>query len=190
LLLDYGGSLVVLEIKSARYHYINSILRGNIEFIKHEDLEKLLFEPADQLSSAIDALVAGELTIDGRTYDGQAIYPVLVTYDSLPTLGPVWDGLLDQLQVRDILTQKQVCNLTPVDSGEAALLANLAHQGRSIQELLSERLVEHPHQPILNVARMEFPDEVGSNEILQEDISRLTTECGGALGFQAAPSSV
>ncbi len=190
LLLDYGGSLIIFEIKSARYHYMNSILGGDIEYIKNEDFEKLLFEPAEQLSSAIDALVSGGLTIDGRTYDGQTIYPVLVTYDSLPTLGPVWNGLLDQLQDRNILTQNRVCNLTPVDSGEAALLANLAHQGRSIQELLSGRLNEHPHQPILNVARMEFPDEVGSNEILQEDISRLTTECGGTLGFRAAPSSV
>jgi hypothetical protein len=182
-LIEYDDALIVGEIKSARYHYMKSILAGDIDYIINKDLKKLLFEPAEQMSAAIDSLIEGELTVEGRRYENQKIYPLLVTYDPLPTLGPAWPQLLQKIDDNGHLNQDQVRPLVVANANEAVVLASLAAQGQSIRDFLELKISNFPDVSVQNAASEIYP-RLNLNAVIREDGSLVTTECGEALQFE------
>ena len=138
LLIPYGDAFVVVEVKSARFHYVNSIIKGDLDYIEEEDLKQALYDPAAQLEKAIEHLQANAYSLDGITYTGEPIYPVLVTYGGLPTIGPVWSYLLGQLRERNVLLGPNIRPLAALGIDEMEILTALVANGHSARDVLRD----------------------------------------------------
>lgn len=175
LVLPYGGAIVVAEQKAARFHYLKSVIPGDLDHIEGYDLEKkMLFGPVAQLDEAIRHLQSGAVDLDGHRYDGEAVYPVLVTYGSLPTMWPVWPQLLEAIAARGLLQGPNVRQLSALDIGEVEVLAALVAKGHAAHEILRDYVEgEHREVSFRNHAFAEYGEDTNVRRFLEEEIEEM-----------------
>jgi hypothetical protein len=170
LLIPYGNAFVVGEEKSARFHYLNSVVQGDLDYIEGKDLEKVLYGPAAQLSAAVDHLRSGRVEVDGRAYDGEAVYPLLVTYGALPTMWPVWPRLLEELERRGLFEGDNVRRLSALQLGEVEILAALAMKGHAVRDVLDRYTTgDYADASFRNFARATYGDGADVNDLLKPE---------------------
>ena len=175
LVLPYGDAFVVVEQKAARFHYLKSVIPGDLDHIEGHDLEKkMLFGPVAQLDEAIRHLQSGAVDFDGRRYEGEAVFPVLVTYGSLPTMWPVWPRLLEAIEERGLLRGPNVRRLSALDIGEVEVLAALVARGHTARDVI-QGYVEGEHQEVSfrNYAYAEYGEDTNVRRFLKEELDEM-----------------
>lgn len=138
IVIQYPNSYVFIEIKSARFKYLQSILSGDPDAIK-DDLRIALFEPSEQLSSAIDFFCDKKLELDGQKWNGEKFYPVIITYGIFPSINPVWKTLKSEVHEKGWLNKPHIHDLLVINSFESTLLANLAFHGVSLVDVIKQK---------------------------------------------------
>jgi len=138
IVIHYPDAYIFIEVKSARFKYLQSILLGDIPAIQ-DDLRIALFEPSEQLNSAINFFCDGKLELDNQKWKGEKIYPVIVTYGMFPNIDPVWNALKKEVRDKGWLDKPHINDLLVLNSFEATLLANLAFCGESLIDIIKDK---------------------------------------------------
>jgi hypothetical protein len=133
--VDCGRDLVLFEVTSGRFT-LRTLLEGSVEAAVN-DLGRLLFNKADQLSRRIDDLLAGEWAPEGVDIAHvDRIWPVLITADVLQN-ELLWDEIAERL--RDKLNQPKVERLTLLDLDDLEELAALVERGHGLADLIRSK---------------------------------------------------
>lgn len=175
LVIPYENAFVVIEEKAARFHYLKSVVAGDLDHIEGHDLEKkMLVEPVEQLDQAIEHFQSGAVELDGRRYDGEAVYPVLVTYGALPTMWPVWPRLLAGIEERGLLQGPNVRQLAALQVSEVEVLAALVARGHAARDVL-HGYIEGDYREVSfrNYALTVFGEEADVHAFLKEDTDAM-----------------
>ena len=170
LLFPYPDAFVVVEVKSARFHYQNSVVAGDLSHIEGSDLDKMFFGPVEQLDGAVSKLIGGAYDDDRIRYVGLAVYPVLVTYGALPTMWPAWPWLLDGVRERGHLAQPNVRPLAALQVPEAEVLAALVQRGHPVRDVIRS-YVEGARSDVSfrNYAHEAYGDDADIQMLLADD---------------------
>lgn len=171
LVFPYDDAFVVIEVKSARFHYRRSVVAGDLAYIEGADLDKLFYRPVRQLDKAVGYLQRGAFAFGGRRYDGEPIYPVLVTYGAPLSMWPAWPTLLAEVERRGLLTDGRVRPLAALQVGEAEILAALAYRGHAVRDVV-RRYVEgdRPDVSFRNFAHATYADDADVIPLLAPDL--------------------
>lgn len=176
LIVSYPGAYIFVEVTGSRFEYIQSEIHGSPKVIE-KDLEKMLYGEVEQLHKAIDYFRNGGLNLDGQKWAGEAIYPVLITYGTVPNIEPVWTYLNDHISDRGWLQQPHTRPLVCVDASEAHLLPSFPLKGVSLVEVLDKKSsVNNKGLPWRNFVLREFPSFAGPPEILRQEWDALSEQ--------------
>jgi hypothetical protein len=146
------NAYILIETKASRFQYSESIVQGNMGAIL-KDLEKLLFEPAEQLNKFISSFERGDVEVNGNKWKGEVIFPVLILYDAFPTFDPLWGYFMSKVASKGWLQQSKIMPLIVLSAEEAAMLASLVMNGKSISDILAgKNLDKYRGVPFKNFA--------------------------------------
>ena len=102
------------------------------------------------------------------------MFPVLVTYGSLPTMWPVWPRLLEAIEERGLLRGPNVRRLSALDIGEVEVLAALVARGHTARDVI-QGYVEGEHQEVSfrNYAYAEYGEDTNVRRFLKEELDEM-----------------
>lgn len=175
LVIPYEDAFVIGEVKAARFHYLKSVVEGDLNHIEDHDLEeKMLYGPARQLDEAIQYFQSGEVDLDGRRYDGEAVYPILITYGVIPTMWPVWPKLLQEIEDRGLLQGPNVRRLAALQVSEVEVLAALVAKGFAARDVIREYIEgEHAEVSFRNYANAVYGDDASVYPFFSQELEDL-----------------
>jgi len=174
LIIYYPGAYVFIEIKGHRFKYVDSVLHGNKEAIEN-DINIMLYDSAVQLNNAINYFRNGRFQLSGQNWNKERIYPIIVTYGSLPDFDPVWTELKKGFYERDCFTQGNINPLVVMDAEEVAILATLALKGFSLPDVLAEKTSsQYDGMPFKTYAFTKYKDISDPKYLLEDDWNSFT----------------
>ena len=173
ILIYYPDAYIFIEIKASRFKYENTLVKGKDEAID-DDLRKMVCEPVEQISKSINFFKSGGLSELGLQYKGETIYPIIITYDSLPTV-EIFGPLIKQLLKEKGLDATLVDTLLHIDIEEAFSLASLVSKNIPMIDIVRRKnSPEFKDIPFINFIKDVYGDDSSSSIILKEDFENFS----------------
>lgn len=135
MIIRYHEALIFIEVTASKFQFMRSEIQGDSHAIQ-EDLHKIVYDEADQLNDAINYFFGGGLESLDLTWQVEDIYPILVTYGSVPHLQVIWDTLRDN----GWLVHPKVKPLILLDASDVANMISFPLQGVSLVDVLGKKL--------------------------------------------------
>ena len=168
LVIAYPNAYIFIEVKATRFKYVESMVRGDIAAIE-DDLRQMVHEPALQLGNAINHFKSGKLAGLGLTWQGQPIFPMIVTYGA-SMYGVMAKLLRNESWCQELCNQPGVMDLEILNAEEASRLASLAMKGYALVDVLSQKQSSsYGHQPFQNYLIETYGDDSEPRYILTEE---------------------
>lgn len=135
----YGDALVLIEVKATRF---TLAARTEASWADIERAFKEIFQDsAEQIDSTVNAIEAGKLLHLGIDPAVVRLYfPLVVTLEDLPMNGVIYRKVREDIAGAHLLEQPKVKPLQAIDIGDLEFLEIALHSGRSLREILQEKL--------------------------------------------------
>lgn len=172
IIVRYPEAYVFVEVTGSQFQYVESQLNGTEESIT-TDLQKILYDEVEQLDKAIHYFLNGHLKLNGARWNGERIYPLLISYGSLPTFEPIWSTIEQDIASRGLLIDDHIAPLTAIDPAEVPLLTNLAKRGIRMDRILAEKTAAYRGTSFRNFVIAQHPDYVNPSEVWRPEFEDL-----------------
>lgn len=141
----YGDALVLVEAKATRFTLAARTEESWSEY--ERQFNDIFLDGASQIDNTIREIEGGRLLhlgIDPAIV--RAYYPLVVTLEDLPMTRPIYQKVLRDLAQASLLNQEKVRPLQAIDVGELEFLEIGLHAGRSIRDILQQKLTSEDDQ--------------------------------------------
>jgi len=168
IIVRYPDAYVFVEVTGSQFQYEESQLNGEEDSIA-TDLQKILFDEVEQLDKAIQFFVDGHLELHGAKWNGERIYPLLISYGSLPTFEPIWSTIEHDIAARGWLIDDNIAPLTAINPAEVPLLTNMAMHGIGMDRIMAEKTSAFRGTSFRNFVIARYPDYANPAEAWQPE---------------------
>jgi hypothetical protein len=155
--LLYGDALVLLEAKATRF---SLPARTEESWTEYEgQFNEIFLDSASQIDNTVKAIEAGKLLhlqIDPAVI--RVYFPLLVTLEDLPMSRPIYRKVREDIEKEGLLQDPKVRPFQAIDIGNLEFLEIGMDSGRSLREILQEK-----------VASDETRDQSMGNYLLSKD---------------------
>lgn len=175
IIVRYPSSYVFVEVTGSQFQFRESQITGQEDAIA-ADLQKILYDEVEQLDKAIKFFFDRKLALDESFWNGEdVVYPLLVTYGSLPTFAPVWPVIEQSIADRSLLVHEKIRPLTAIDVAEVPMLIKLTLNGISIEEALKLKVEEYRDMSFRNFVIKRYPKLSNPSDVLEMEWKNFNT---------------
>lgn len=135
----YGDALVLLETKATRFSLAARTEESWSEY--ERQFNDIFVDGASQIDNTVNAIESGRLRpleIDPAYV--RLYFPLIVTLEDLPMFPAIYRKVREDVAKAGLLQQPKVRDLQAIDVGELEYLEIGLHFGRSLRDILQEKL--------------------------------------------------
>jgi len=137
--LLYGDAIILLETKATRFT-LGARTEANWEEYERQFTD-IFLDGASQISNTIDAIESGRLVhlgIDPNRI--RSYFPLIVTLEHLPMSRVIYRRVYEEICTKGVLQHPKTRPLQAIDIGELEFIEIGLHAGRSLRDILQEKL--------------------------------------------------